>query len=119
MTEHVQVGGLQVAKVLFDFVNNEAIPGTGLTADKFWAGADKVIHDLAPKNKALLAKRDDFQARIDGWHQSRAGQPHDAVPVRIDMDTPQAGDMFSGQLGFDFHRDGRILYECLQMRAVR
>lgn len=71
MTEHVQVGGLQVAKVLFDFVNNEAIPGTGLTADKFWAGADKVIHDLAPKNKALLAKRDDFQARIDGWHQSR------------------------------------------------
>ena len=54
MTEHVQVGGLQVAKVLFDFVNNEAIPGTGLTADTFWAGADKVIHDLAPKNKALL-----------------------------------------------------------------
>ncbi|KJZ48871.1 malate synthase G [Pseudomonas fluorescens] len=82
MTEHVQVGGLQVAKVLFDFVNNEAIPGTGLTADKFWAGADKVIHDLAPKNKALLAKRDDFQARIDGWHQSRqalgSAQVHDA-----------------------------------------
>ncbi len=82
MTEHVQVGGLQVAKVLFDFVNNEAIPGTGLTADQFWAGADKVIHDLAPKNKALLAKRDDFQARIDGWHQSRAGQPHDAVAYK-------------------------------------
>ncbi|SEE98035.1 MULTISPECIES: malate synthase G [Pseudomonas] len=82
MTEHVQVGGLQVAKVLFDFVNNEAIPGTGLTADKFWAGADKVIHDLAPKNKALLAKRDDFQARIDGWHQARAGQAHDAVAYK-------------------------------------
>lgn len=82
MTEHVQVGGLQVAKVLFDFVNNEAIPGTGLTADKFWAGADKVIHDLAPKNKALLAKRDDFQARIDGWHQSRTGQAHDAVAYK-------------------------------------
>lgn len=82
MTEHVQVGGLQVAKVLFDFVNNEAIPGTGLTADKFWAGADKVIHDLAPKNKALLAKRDDFQARIDAWHQSRTGQAHDAVAYK-------------------------------------
>ena len=63
MTEHVHVGGLQVAKVLFDFVNNEAIPGTGLTADQFWAGADKVINDLAPKNKALLAKRDDSPAR--------------------------------------------------------
>ncbi|WP_085629957.1 malate synthase G [Pseudomonas sp. R16(2017)] len=82
MTEHVQVGGLQVAKVLFDFVNNEAIPGSGLTAEQFWEGADKVIHDLAPKNKALLAKRDDFQARIDGWHQSRAGQPHDAAAYK-------------------------------------
>ncbi|KKA06107.1 malate synthase [Pseudomonas ogarae] len=82
MTEHVQVGGLQVAKVLFDFVNNEAIPETGLTADAFWAGADKVIHDLAPKNKALLAKRDDFQARIDAWHQARAGQAHDAVAYK-------------------------------------
>jgi malate synthase len=82
MTEHVQVGGLQVAKVLFDFVNNEAIPGTGLTADTFWAGADKVIHDLAPKNKALLAKRDDIQARIDAWHQERASQAHDAVAYK-------------------------------------
>ncbi|WP_417697096.1 malate synthase G [Pseudomonas sp.] len=82
MTEHVQVGGLRVAKVLFDFVNNEAIPGTGLTADAFWAGADKVIHDLAPKNKALLAKRDDFQAQIDAWHQARAGQAHDAVAYK-------------------------------------
>ncbi|PUB46672.1 malate synthase G [Pseudomonas sp. GV047] len=82
MTEHVQVGGLQVAKVLFDFVNNEAIPGTGITADQFWAGADKVIHDLAPKNKALLAKRDDFQERIDTWHQTHAGQAHDPVAYK-------------------------------------
>ncbi|MDB5982804.1 MAG: glcB [Pseudomonas sp.] len=82
MTEHVQVGGLQVAKVLFDFVNNEAIPGTGLDAAAFWAGADKVIHDLAPKNKALLAKRDDFQAQIDAWHQSRAGVAHDAAAYK-------------------------------------
>ncbi|MDL2188454.1 malate synthase G [Pseudomonas sp. ChxA] len=82
MTEHVQVGGLQVAKVLFDFVNNEAIPGTGITADQFWAGADKVIHDLAPKNKALLSKRDDFQARIDTWHQTHAGKAHDPVAYK-------------------------------------
>ncbi|OPA83856.1 malate synthase G [Pseudomonas fluorescens] len=82
MTEHVQVGGLQVAKVLFDFVNNEAIPGSGITADQFWAGADKVIHDLAPKNKALLAKRDDFQARIDTWHQTHAGQAHDPAAYK-------------------------------------
>jgi len=82
MTEHVQVGGLKVAKVLLDFVNNEALPETGVEAAAFWAGADKLIHELAPKNKALLAKRDDFQARIDGWHQARAGQPHDAVAYK-------------------------------------
>ena len=82
MTEHVQVGGLQVAKVLFDFVNNEAIPGTGIDAGKFWAGVETVINDLAPKNKALLAKRDEIQAKVDGWHQARAGQPHDAAAYK-------------------------------------
>ncbi|MES2819563.1 MAG: malate synthase G [Pseudomonadota bacterium] len=82
MTERVQVGGLQVAKVLFDFVNNEAIPGTGIAAEQFWAGAASVINDLAPKNRALLAKRDALQAQIDAWHQSRAGQAHDAVAYK-------------------------------------
>ncbi|MCP1652093.1 malate synthase G [Pseudomonas nitroreducens] len=82
MTERVQVGGLQVAKVLFDFVNNEAIPGTGIEAGKFWAGVETVINDLAPKNKALLAKRDEIQTKVDGWHQARAGQAHDAAAYK-------------------------------------
>ncbi|WP_068824646.1 malate synthase G [Pseudomonas sp. BMS12] len=82
MTERVQVGGLQVAKALYDFINNEAIPGTGIAADKFWAGAEAVINDLAPKNRALLAKRDDFQAQIDAWHQARKGQAHDAAAYK-------------------------------------
>ncbi|MVW74381.1 malate synthase G [Pseudomonas xionganensis] len=82
MTERVQVGGLQVAKVLFDFVNNEAIPGTGIAAEKFWAGAEAVINDLAPKNRALLAKRDAIQAQIDAWHQARKGQAHDAAAYK-------------------------------------
>ncbi|MDX1369263.1 malate synthase G [Pseudomonas sp.] len=82
MTERVQVGGLQVAKVLFDFVNNEAIPGTGVAADKFWTGVEAVINELAPKNRALLAKRDQIQAQIDAWHQARAGQAFDAVAYK-------------------------------------
>ncbi len=82
MTERVQVGGLQVAKALYDFVTNEAIPGTGVAAEAFWAGAASVIHDLAPKNRALLAKRDDIQAKIDAWHQARKGQAHDAVAYK-------------------------------------
>ncbi|WPC04768.1 malate synthase G [Pseudomonas benzenivorans] len=82
MTERVQVGGLQVAKVLFDFVNNEAIPGTGIAADAFWNGVEAVINELAPKNRALLAKRDQIQAQIDAWHQARAGQAHDAAAYK-------------------------------------
>ncbi len=82
MTERIRVGGLQVAKVLFDFINNEAIPGSGVTADAFWAGADAVFRDLAAKNRALLDKRDELQAQIDGWHRERAGKPHDAAAYK-------------------------------------
>lgn len=82
MTERVQVGGLQVAKALYDFINNEAIPGTGVAAEQFWAGAEAVINDLAPKNLALLAKRDELQAKIDAWHQARKGQAHDAAAYK-------------------------------------
>ena len=82
MTERVQVGGLQVAKVLFDFINDEAIPGSGITADAFWAGADAVFRDLAAKNRALLDTRDQLQAQIDDWHRSQAGKPHDAAAYK-------------------------------------
>ncbi|MFZ2529624.1 MAG: malate synthase G [Rhodococcus sp. (in: high G+C Gram-positive bacteria)] len=82
MTERVQVGGLQVAKVLYDFVNNEAIPGSGVDAETFWAGADKIVHDLAPRNRELLAIRDNLQHTIDTWHRDRAGQPHDAAAYK-------------------------------------
>lgn len=82
MTDRVQVGGLQVAKVLYDFVNTQAIPCTGLTAEQFWDGATKVLKDLAPKNRALLEKRDALQAQIDEWHLARKGQAHDAVAYK-------------------------------------
>ncbi|BAP42003.1 malate synthase G [Pseudomonas sp. StFLB209] len=82
MTEYVQVGDLQVAKVLFDFVQNEAVPGTGVDTAAFWSGADALIHELAPKNRALLVKRDELQARIDAWHRQQAGQAHDAAAYK-------------------------------------
>ncbi|MFM9377950.1 malate synthase G [Gordonia sp. VNK21] len=69
MTDRVNVNGLQVAKVLHDFVNDEVLPGTGVDADQFWSGAAAVINDLAPKNRQLLAVRDDLQAKIDQWHR--------------------------------------------------
>jgi len=82
MTEYVQSGGIQVAKELYDFINDSAIPGTGLDAQDFWAKFDKVANELAPKNRALLAKRDDLQAKIDAYHTERAGQSHNAVEYK-------------------------------------
>ena len=78
MTERVQKGDLEIAKALYDLVANEIAPGTGVEPDAFWAAFEQVVADLAPKNKALLAKRDDMQAKIDAWHLERKGQPHNA-----------------------------------------
>ncbi|MEQ8813949.1 MAG: malate synthase G [Thalassobaculum sp.] len=73
MVERVEVGGLQIAKSLYDFANAEALPGTGVSAEDFWAAAAAIVHDLAPKNAALLAERDALQAKIDDWHRQRRG----------------------------------------------
>jgi malate synthase len=82
MTERVTVGNLRVAKVLHDFITSEALPGTGLDPDSFWAGVDKVVTDLTPQNQELLARRDELQAQIDRWHRARVIGPLDADEYR-------------------------------------
>jgi malate synthase len=82
MTNRVQHGGLQIAGVLYNLVNNDIIPGTGIAADHFWSQLESILDDLAPKNRALLKKRDDLQAQIDEWHRQHAGQTHDAVAYK-------------------------------------
>ena len=77
MSQRVQTGGLQVAEDLYNFINNEALPETGVDADQYWAAFDAIVHDLAPRNRELLAKRDDIQAQIDCWHKDRKGQAFD------------------------------------------
>ena len=69
MTNRVVVGNLRVAQNLYDFITNEAIPGTGINPESFWAGVDKVVTDLTPRNDELLAQRDQLQAQIDKWHR--------------------------------------------------
>ncbi|WP_428240235.1 malate synthase G [Gynuella sp.] len=76
MAEMVQVGGLKVAKVLYDFINEQAIPGTGVDAVRFWTELETVVEDLTPKNKTLLEKRDELQSKIDAYHQQ-----HDSVDL--------------------------------------
>ncbi len=78
MTGSVERHGLKVAAELAAFVELQALPGTGLVPDAFWAGFAALIHDLTPRNRALLAWRAELQGRIDGWHLARRGAPHDA-----------------------------------------
>jgi malate synthase len=77
MTKRLDRAGLQVDAVLARFVEDEALPGTGIDTVAFWSGFAGLLADFAPKNRALLAKRDDLQAKIDAWHAARRGQPHD------------------------------------------
>ena len=76
MSDHVEIHALKVAPELKQFVEAEALPGTGVSADAFWAGFSAIANELAPKNRALLAKRDDLQAKIDAWHREN-GAPSD------------------------------------------
>jgi malate synthase len=77
MTDRVSVGNLRVAQVLYDFVNNEALLGTDIDPDSFWAGVDKVVTDLQPQNQDLLARRDQLQAQIDKYHRQHVIEPLD------------------------------------------
>ncbi|MGO9384470.1 MAG: malate synthase G [Mycobacterium sp.] len=90
MTDRVSVGNLRVARVLHDFVNNEALPGTDIDPDSFWAGVDKVVADLTPQNQDLLIRRDELQAQIDKWHRHRVIEP-------LDLD---AYRQFLGEIGY-------------------
>lgn len=69
MTNYIQVGNLKVASVLYDFINNQALPGSKVEQEQFWNGLDQLIHDLTPENKALLEKRDEIQEAINNWHK--------------------------------------------------
>ncbi|EKP66612.1 malate synthase G [Acinetobacter baumannii] len=69
MTARIQKGKLAIAKELYDFIENEALPGSGLDSETYWKNFEQVVVDLSPKNKALLAKRDELQAKIDEWHR--------------------------------------------------
>ena len=82
MTDRVSVGNLRVAQVLYDFVNNEALPGTDIDPDSFWAGVDKVVTDLQPQNQDLLARRDQLQAQIDKYHRQHVIEPLDPEGYR-------------------------------------
>jgi malate synthase len=75
--ERVSVQNLKIAKLLHDFIVDEALPGTGIEAPRFWQGLDRIVHRFAPVNRALLQRRDVLQARIDDWHRTQRGRSID------------------------------------------
>jgi malate synthase len=82
MSETVNIAGLQIAAELADFIANEAVIDTDISADDFWAAAAKVLNAHRDTNKALLEKREALQAQIDDWHKQRQGAPHDAAEYK-------------------------------------
>ena len=97
MTDRIAAGALQVDRELYDFINDEALPGTGISSEAFWSGLDRLIHDLSPRNRELLATRDELQTRIDAWYQESGGQASDlpaykAVLQEIGYLVPEGDD---------------------------
>lgn len=86
----IDVGGLQVAKPLYDLVKDEIAPGTGVDPDRFWTAFGEIVRDLTPRNRDLLAKRDALQARIDEWHRKNPGPAADPTAYRA----------FLGEIGY-------------------
>ena len=70
----IDKNGLKISSKLFDFINNEAIPGTGVKIEEFWNNFEKTVHELAPINKNLIEKRENIQNKINDWHKQNAGK---------------------------------------------
>lgn len=73
MTDRVEIHGLKVADCLFNFVENQALPGLSVSSEQFWSGFAAMVADLMPVNAQLLAKREDLQAKLDAWYSERVG----------------------------------------------
>jgi malate synthase len=82
MTERTTVHGLQVASELHRFIEDKVLPAAGVASDTFWKGFDAIVHELAPKNVALLAERDRLQAEMDQWHKAHPGPITDMPAYR-------------------------------------
>ncbi|GEK73736.1 MULTISPECIES: malate synthase G [Halomonas] len=82
MTQRITRHRLQVAAELDRFINEQALPGSGVDPEAFWAGVDALFHDLTPKNRELLAERDALQAELDAWHRENSGPVRDMAAYR-------------------------------------
>ena len=97
MVERVERSGLRVEAGLARFIEDQALPAAGVERTRFWGALSDLLHSMGPRNRALLQKREDLQARIDAWHLERRGQPHDTAAYRAFLEeigylVPPGGD---------------------------
>jgi malate synthase len=104
--DHVDAGGLAIARLLYEFVNHEALPGTGIEPARFWRDYGAMVRDLAPRNQAMLDHRDALQRQVDEWHVAHRGKPVDlAIYTEFLRDIgylePEPPDFAIGTAGVD------------------
>lgn len=87
MTQRVNVRGLKIAAELYDFIETQVLPNTGVSSEVFWSGFDALVADLAPKNAVLLAERDRLQVELDTWHSANPGPIRDMLGYRRFLET--------------------------------
>ncbi|HBT00786.1 MAG TPA: malate synthase G [Citreicella sp.] len=75
MSDRIERHGLRIDPALFSLIEDQALPGSGVDAETFWAGLSRLAHEFGPRNAALLARRADLQAQLDAWHKAHPGQP--------------------------------------------
>ena len=98
MTARTPIHQLQVATELYQFIQDQVLPGTGVDSARFWSGFDAIVRDLAPRNAALLKERDRLQTELDAWHQAHPG------PIR----NQQMLDEGKPTEGLAFHPDADV-----------
>jgi len=106
MTDRIETGNLLVARELYGFINDEAIPGTGVSPAHFWLALDEIVRDLTPRNRELLAERDALQEKIDTWHKRHGGGDIDMAAYRaflaeIGYLVPEGGDVAVSTIDVD------------------
>src|SRR5208282_3437796 len=87
MTARTHCHRLQVATVLYRFIEDKVLPGTGIDSVRFWADFDAIVHDLTPGNISLLAERDRLQTELDQWHRANPGPISDIPAYRSHLET--------------------------------
>ncbi|MEL7217749.1 MAG: malate synthase G, partial [Pseudomonadota bacterium] len=106
MTSMIDRAGLQVDERLATFLEGEVLKPLGRDCAAFWTGFADLLAGFAPRNAALLAKREDLQSQIDTWHSERRGRSHDAAEYRAFLQgigylVPEPGDFSVGTQNVD------------------